>query len=105
MSEQLSARAVLAQRRQHLLAVNEIQRQSLRIQVQGWHSQVQTLTRAGQFLARLGKNPLLVGLIVCAVVVIRPSRISAAVSQTHTLWQRVSPFLPLLAALLRRGKA
>ncbi len=105
MSGELSAREILAQRRQHLLAVNEIERQSLRMQVQGWRSQMQTLTRAGSFLGRLVSNPLLVGLLVCAIVAIRPSRISAAVSQTRTLWQRVSPFLPLLAALLRRGKA
>ncbi len=104
MSAEPSASEILARRRQQLLAINEVQRQSLAMQVQVWRGQWQTLARAGNVLARLRNNPLLVGLMVCAVVVIRPSRIRAAVSQTHTLWQRVSVFLPLLAALLRRGK-
>ena len=104
MSSDLSAAENLARRRQQLLAINEVQRQSMAMQVQVWRGQFQTLARASHFLARLRDNPLLVGLVLCAVVVIRPSRISAAVSQTRTLWQRVSLFLPLLAALLRRGK-
>lgn len=104
MNTEPGAREILARRRQQLLAINEVQRQSLAMQVQVWRGQWQTLARAGNFLARLRDNPLLAGLILCAVVVIKPSRIRAAVSQTRTLWQRVSLFLPLLAALLQRGK-
>lgn len=105
MDQQMSAREVLASRRQQIIAINEIQRQSMVIQVQMWRSQIQTLGLALNLLGRLRDNPLLAGALALGVVVLKPSRINTAIKQTSLLWQRVSLFLPLLFAFLRRDKA
>lgn len=105
MDDQPDSHTRLALRRQQLIAIGALQRQSLSIQVQMWRGKLQTVGLALGFVARVRENPWIVGALAAVVILLKPSRIKATVVRTHTLWQRMMPFLPLIASLLQRDKA
>jgi hypothetical protein len=105
MDDQPDSHVRLARRRQQLIAIGAVQRQSLSIQVHMWRGKLQTVGQAFGFLGRMRENPWIIGALAAVVIILKPSRIKATVVRTHTLWQRVMPFLPLVAALFQRDKA
>jgi hypothetical protein len=95
---------LLARRRAELLAISTVQRQSLQLERDMWRARLSGLMLAGNAVARIRANPLLVGTLALSIMLIRPGRIQAGLQKFHATWQTIRVFLPLIMPLLRRNQ-